>query len=90
MRQKIRRLRLEVVEQERSVCTTTSIVMPKDLLSVEEEKQLKQMLQADKSVRVIAKAMGKTRDCIRKKIARLGLEVVVHAEKSGGDYYYFY
>ena len=37
------------------------------------------MLQADKSVRVIAKAMGKTRDCIRKKIARLGL--VVDEEK---------
>jgi hypothetical protein len=35
------------------------------------------MLQADKSVRVIAKAIGKTRDCIRKKIARLGLVVVV-------------
>ena len=52
--------------------------------SVEDENRLKQMLQADKSVRVIAKAMGKTRDCIRKKIARLGLEVVVHAEKSGG------
>jgi len=50
---------------------------------VEDENRLKQMLQADKSVRVIAKAMGKTRDCIRKKIARLGLEVVVHAEKSG-------
>ena len=41
--------------------------------SVEDENRLKQMLQADKSVRVIAKAMGKTRDCIRKKIARLGL-----------------
>jgi transposase-like protein len=52
--------------------------------SVEEENRLKQMLQADKSVRVIAKVMGKTRDCIRKKIARLGLEVVVHAEKSWG------
>ena len=49
--------------------------------SVEDENRLKQMLQADKSVRVIAKAMGKTRDCIRKKIARLELEVVVHAEK---------
>lgn len=48
--------------------------------TVEEEKQLKQMLQAGKSVRVIAKAMGKTRDCIRKKIARLELEVVVHAK----------
>jgi hypothetical protein len=50
--------------------------------SVEEENRLKQMLQADKSVRVIAKAMGKTRDCIRKKIVRLDLEVVVHGEKS--------
>ena len=50
--------------------------------SVEEENRLKQMLQADKSVRVIAKAMGKTRDCIRKKIIRLDLKVVVHNEKS--------
>ncbi|MCW4002417.1 MAG: hypothetical protein NWE95_00685 [Candidatus Bathyarchaeota archaeon] len=48
--------------------------------TVEEEKQLQILLQANKSVRVIAKAMGKTRDCIRKKIARLGLEVVVHSE----------
>ncbi|MCW4044799.1 MAG: hypothetical protein NWE94_04705 [Candidatus Bathyarchaeota archaeon] len=48
--------------------------------TAEEEKQLKEMLLADKSVRVIAKAMGKTRDCIRKKIARLGLEVVVQSE----------
>ena len=48
--------------------------------TVEEEKQLQDMLRRDKSVRVIAKAMGKTRDCIRKKIARLGLEVVVHSE----------
>ena len=36
MRQKIRRLRLEVVEQNHSVCTTTSIVMPEELPSVEE------------------------------------------------------
>ena len=48
--------------------------------TVEEEKQLQDMLRRDKSVRVIAKAMGKTRDCIRKKIARLGLEVVIHSE----------
>jgi transposase len=40
------------------------------------------MLQADKSVRVIAKAMGKTRDFIRKKIARLGLEVVDEEKKN--------
>jgi len=46
----------------------------------EEEKQLKQMLQANKSVRTIAKTLGKTRECIRMKIARLGLEVVVASE----------
>lgn len=51
--------------------------------TVEEEKQLQNLIRADKSVRVIAKAMGKTRDCIRKKIARLGLEVVVHSESHG-------
>ncbi len=37
VRQKIRRLGLEVVEQKRSdICTTTSLVMPKELPSVEE------------------------------------------------------
>ena len=51
--------------------------------SVEDENRLKQMLQADKSVRVIAKAMGKTRDCIRKKIARLRL--VVDEEKKNAS-----
>ena len=35
------------------------------------------MLAANKSIRVIAKALGKTRDCVRMKITRLGLEVVV-------------
>ena len=70
MRQKIRHLRLVVVRQIQQ--TTTSNELP----SVEDENRLKQMLQADKFVRVIAKAMGKTRDCIRKKIAHLGLEVV--------------
>jgi hypothetical protein len=34
-------------------------------------------LQAGKSVRVIAKVMGKTRDCVRIKIARSNIEVVV-------------
>src|ERR1035441_5775724 len=81
MRQKIRRLRLVVVP----VCrkkTTTTIKLPAELPSVEDENRLKQMLQADKSVRVIAKAMGKTRDCIRKKIAHLGLEVVDEEKKT--------
>jgi hypothetical protein len=66
MRQKIRRLRLVV--DAKGYRTTTSIAMPKELPSVEEENRLKQMLQADKFVRVIAKAMGKTRDCIRKTL----------------------
>jgi hypothetical protein len=50
--------------------------------TVEEEKQLRQMLQEHKSVRSIAKILGKTRDCIRMKIVRLGLEVVVQPEKN--------
>ncbi len=48
--------------------------------TLEEEKQLHLMLQDNKSVRVMAKALGKTRDCVRMKIARLGLDVVVQSE----------
>lgn len=40
MRQKIRRLKLEVVEQYCSVCSTTSIVVPEELPSVEEALKL--------------------------------------------------
>jgi hypothetical protein len=40
------------------------------------------MLEANRSVRAIAKALGKTRDCVRIKIARLGLEVVVREQKN--------
>jgi hypothetical protein len=37
VRQKIRRLGLEVVDQDRSVCTTTSkLILPKELPSIEE------------------------------------------------------
>lgn len=50
--------------------------------SVEEENRLKQMLQAGKSVRVIAKVLGKTRDCVRMKIARSNIEVVVQPKIS--------
>ena len=49
--------------------------------SVGEEKQLRQMVAAHKSVRAIAKVLGKTRDCIAMKMARLDLEVVVGSEK---------
>lgn len=48
--------------------------------TAEEEKRLEQLLQSGKSVRVIAKALGKTRDSVRMKIARLGLEVVVQCK----------
>jgi len=50
--------------------------------TVEEEKQLRQMVEARNSVRVIARTLGKTRDGVRMKIARLGLEVVVQPKKS--------
>ncbi len=42
--------------------------------TVEEEQRLQQLLQANKSVRVIARTLGKTRDCVRMKIARLHCE----------------
>jgi hypothetical protein len=45
--------------------------------TVEEEKQLRQMLKVNKSIGVIAKALGKSVDSVRKKIARLELVVVV-------------
>jgi hypothetical protein len=48
--------------------------------TVEEEKQLRILLQENKSVRAIAKAMGKTRESVRMKLARL--EVVVQGEKN--------
>ena len=48
--------------------------------TMEEEKRIRQLLAEGKSVRVIARALGKTRDCVRMKVARLGLEVVVQSE----------
>jgi hypothetical protein len=48
--------------------------------TVEEEKQLQMLPRENNSVRVIARTLGKTRDCIRMKLARL--EVVVQGEKT--------
>lgn len=45
--------------------------------TIEEEKQLRQMLKVNKSIGVIAGALGKSVDSVRKKIARLELVVVV-------------
>ena len=50
--------------------------------AVKDENRLKQMLQAGESVRVIAKVLGKTRDCVRMKIARSNIEVVVQPKIS--------
>ena len=40
----------------------------------EQEKQLQEMLQAGKSIKVIAKFFGKTQNAIRQKMIKLGLE----------------
>lgn len=50
--------------------------------TLQEEAQLRQMLASNRSVRAIAKSLCKTRDCVRMKIARLGLEVVVQEQKN--------
>jgi hypothetical protein len=50
--------------------------------AVEDEHRLKQMLQAGESVRLIAEVLGKTRDCVRMKIARSNIEVVVQPKIS--------
>ncbi len=42
----------------------------------EEEERLRQLLKANRSARAIARIMGKSRECVSMKIARLGLEVV--------------
>ena len=42
--------------------------------SVEEEKQLREMLQAGKSSGVMAKVLGKTRESIRQKMIKLELK----------------
>ncbi len=47
--------------------------------SVAEEKRLQQLLSEKNSVRTVAEVMGKSVDCVRKKINRLGI-VVVHDE----------
>ena len=49
----------------------------------DEEAQLRELIRANKSVRVIAKTIGKTRKCIRMKIARLSFdrEVVIAPSK---------
>jgi IS30 family transposase len=51
--------------------------------TTEEEERLRQLLKANRSARAIARIMGKSRECVSMKIARLGLEVVTEQKNSG-------
>ena len=48
----------------------------------EEEERLRQLLKTNRSARAIARIMGKSRECVSMKIARLGLEVVTEQKNS--------
>lgn len=50
--------------------------------TVEDEKQLRQLLTEKKSMRSIAKVLDKTLTSIQMKAFRLGLEVVDEGEKN--------
>ncbi len=49
-----------------------------------EEDKLRQLLKTNHSARSIARIMGKNRECVGMKIARLGLDVVVTEQKDSG------
>lgn len=51
--------------------------------TAEEEERLRQLLKMNRSARAIARIMGKSRECVSMKIARLGLEVVTEQKNSG-------
>lgn len=48
--------------------------------TTDEEDRLRQLLKAKRSARAIARLMGKSRECVSMKIARLGLEVVTEQQ----------
>ena len=77
MRQKISRLSLEVVVRQIQQTTTSN-----ELPSVEEEKQLRDLVDAKASLEVIMGKLHKSVDAVQKKCVRLGLEVVGDAKKS--------
>ena len=56
--------------------------------SVEEETQLRQLLTEKKSMRSIAKLMGKTLMAVRLKASRLGLEEDNGSEKNNAIIFY--
>ena len=76
MRQKISRLSLEVVVRQIQQTTTSN-----ELPSVEEEKQLRDLVDAKASLEVIMGKLHKSVDAVQKKCVRLGLEVDGDAKK---------
>ena len=52
--------------------------------SIEEEKQLRPLLESKKYVNVIAEALGKTVDSVKSKMRRLGLKEEDTAKKNNG------
>ena len=82
MRQKIRRLRLEVVVRQIQQTTTSN-----ELPSVEEEKQLRALVEAKTPLSVIAKKLGVSEESVRAKVRRLGLVV---EEEQRKKYVFFF
>ena len=73
------KLKLEVVVAKpyTPATTTTSLVVPKELPSVDEEKQLREMVQEHKRLSEIAGFFGISSASVKMKINRLKLVVVV-------------
>ena len=72
-------LEVEVDKQRKKTgcLSTTNFELPEELPSVEEEKQLREMVQEHKRLNEIAEFFGKSPASIKMKISRLKLVVVV-------------
>ena len=75
--EQLKRLELEVVVRQIQQTTTSN-----ELPSVEEEKQLRDLVDAKASLEVIMAKLHKSVDAVQKKCVRLGLEVDGDAKKS--------
>jgi Fe-S cluster assembly iron-binding protein IscA len=73
VRKKIERLKLEVVDQALQQRTTTSNKLP----SVEEEKQLRKMVEAGCNAYEIAVELKRQPNAVYEKAKRLGLKVII-------------
>ena len=75
--EQLKQLELEVVVRQIQQTTTSN-----ELPSVEEEKQLRDLVDAKASLEVIMAKLHKSVDAVQKKCVRLGLEVDGDAKKS--------